>query len=107
MWSEQTQTQTLLLLVELKAKSLSLFDQSFSLRPLQVVLPSREDPDGPLVDMDLHLPLLCFSHTVLLQVIRRDMEEDQNSQECFLRRSFCRPGALLSSPRTQDGLLLV
>uniref|UniRef100_A0A3P9ME30 DENN/MADD domain containing 3a n=1 Tax=Oryzias latipes TaxID=8090 RepID=A0A3P9ME30_ORYLA len=48
---------------------------SFSLRPLQVVLPSREDPDGPLVDMDLHLPLLCFSPTVLLQVLSCLLQE--------------------------------
>ncbi|XP_075995603.1 DENN domain-containing protein 3 [Genypterus blacodes] len=42
---------------------------SFSLRPLHVVLPSREDPDRPVIDMDLHLPFLCFTHTTLLQVL--------------------------------------
>lgn len=44
-------------------------NQSFSLRPLQVVLPSREDQDRPVLDIDLHLPFLLFSHTALLQVI--------------------------------------
>uniref|UniRef100_A0A3B3BZP5 DENN domain containing 3 n=1 Tax=Oryzias melastigma TaxID=30732 RepID=A0A3B3BZP5_ORYME len=50
---------------------------SFSLRPLQVLLPSREDPDSPLVDMDLHLPLLCFSHTALLQVLSCLLQEQR------------------------------
>lgn len=43
--------------------------QSFSLRPLQVVLPSREDQDRPVMDIDLHLPFLLLSHAALLQVI--------------------------------------
>lgn len=42
--------------------------QSFNLRPLHLVLPSREDQDRPVIDLDLHLPFLCFSHTTLLQV---------------------------------------
>lgn len=33
-----------------------------------MVLPSREDQDRPVIDLDLHLPFLCFSHTTLLQV---------------------------------------
>lgn len=40
----------------------------FSLRPLTIVLPSREDKEHPVVDLDLHLPLLCFRSTQLLQV---------------------------------------
>lgn len=42
---------------------------SFSLRPLHVVLSSREDQDSPVIDIDLHLPFLCFTHTMLLQVL--------------------------------------
>uniref|UniRef100_A0A3B5MS39 DENN domain containing 3 n=1 Tax=Xiphophorus couchianus TaxID=32473 RepID=A0A3B5MS39_9TELE len=50
---------------------------SFSLRPLQVVLPSRDDPDSPLVDINLHLPLLCFTHTALLQVLSCLLQEQR------------------------------
>ncbi|XP_061822953.1 DENN domain-containing protein 3 [Nerophis lumbriciformis] len=42
---------------------------SFSLRPLLVVLPSREDQDSPIIDINLHLPFLCFSHAALLQIL--------------------------------------
>lgn len=42
--------------------------QMFNLQPLTIVLPSREDKDHPLVDLDLHLPLLCFRPRQLLQV---------------------------------------
>ncbi|KAJ8004732.1 hypothetical protein DPEC_G00139350 [Dallia pectoralis] len=41
----------------------------FSLRPLMVVLPSREDKDLPAVDLDLHLPFLCFTSEQILQII--------------------------------------
>ncbi|XP_019731831.1 DENN domain-containing protein 3 isoform X1 [Hippocampus comes] len=50
---------------------------SFSLRPLLVVLPSREDHDGPIIDVDLHLPLLCFSHTTLLQILSCLLQEQR------------------------------
>ncbi|KAM3595803.1 uncharacterized protein V6R79_003012 [Siganus canaliculatus] len=50
---------------------------SFSLRPLQVVLPSREDQDRPVIDIDLHLPFLCFSHTTLLQVLSCLLQEQR------------------------------
>eukprot|EP00064_Thunnus_orientalis_P008052 superscaffoldBa00000933_g8074 len=50
---------------------------SFSLRPLQVVLPSREDQDSPVIDIDLHLPFLCFSHTTLLQVLSCLLQEQR------------------------------
>ncbi|XP_071396714.1 DENN domain-containing protein 3 [Centroberyx affinis] len=50
---------------------------SFSLRPLQVVLPSREDQDGPIIDIDLHLPFLCFTHTTLLQVLSCLLQEQR------------------------------
>uniref|UniRef100_A0A3Q4H7X6 DENN domain-containing protein 3-like n=1 Tax=Neolamprologus brichardi TaxID=32507 RepID=A0A3Q4H7X6_NEOBR len=50
---------------------------SFSLRPLQVYLPSREDQDSPVVDIDLHLPFLCFTHTVLLQVLSYLLQEQR------------------------------
>ncbi|KAM4724802.1 DENN domain-containing protein 3 isoform 2-T2 [Anableps anableps] len=50
---------------------------SFSLRPLQVVLPSRDDQDSPVIDIDLHLPLLCFTHTALLQVLSCLLQEQR------------------------------
>ncbi|XP_069032261.1 LOW QUALITY PROTEIN: DENN domain-containing protein 3-like [Embiotoca jacksoni] len=50
---------------------------SFSLRPLQVVLPSRADQDSPVIDIDLHLPFLCFTHTALLQVLSYLLQEQK------------------------------
>ncbi|KAM6974768.1 DENN domain-containing protein 3 isoform 1-T2 [Tautogolabrus adspersus] len=50
---------------------------SFTLRPLQVVLPSREDQDSPVIDIDLHLPFLRFSHTTLLQVLSCLLQEQR------------------------------
>ncbi|XP_026205170.1 DENN domain-containing protein 3 [Anabas testudineus] len=50
---------------------------SFSIRPLQVVLPSREDQDSPVIDIDLHLPFLCFTHTTLLQVLSCLLQEQR------------------------------
>ncbi|KAJ8334059.1 hypothetical protein SKAU_G00396980 [Synaphobranchus kaupii] len=50
---------------------------AFSLRPLQIVLPSREDKDNPAVDLDLHLPFLCFKPTQLLQIITCIMMEQK------------------------------
>ncbi|XP_064410596.1 DENN domain-containing protein 3 isoform X2 [Latimeria chalumnae] len=41
----------------------------FHMKPLQIVLPSREDPDSPIVDLDLHLPFLCFKTKQILQII--------------------------------------
>ncbi|XP_054620553.1 DENN domain-containing protein 3 [Dunckerocampus dactyliophorus] len=50
---------------------------SFSLRPLQVVLPSREDQDSPIIDINLHLPFLCFSHAALLQILSCLLQEQR------------------------------
>ncbi|XP_075405326.1 DENN domain-containing protein 3 isoform X1 [Tenrec ecaudatus] len=41
----------------------------FNMKPLQVVFPSRMDPESPLIDLDLHLPLLCFRPEAVLQVL--------------------------------------
>uniref|UniRef100_A0A8C7RTE1 DENN domain-containing protein 3 n=1 Tax=Oncorhynchus mykiss TaxID=8022 RepID=A0A8C7RTE1_ONCMY len=41
----------------------------FNLRPLMIVLPSREDKEHPAVDLDLHLPFLCFRSKQILQII--------------------------------------
>nr|KAF6300400.1 DENN domain containing 3 [Myotis myotis] len=41
----------------------------FNLKPLQVVFPSRADPESPVVDLDLHLPLLCFRPEKVLQIL--------------------------------------
>lgn len=38
------------------------------MKPLQVVFPSRADPESPIIDLDLHLPLLCFRPEKVLQV---------------------------------------
>ncbi|KAG8515468.1 DENN domain-containing protein 3, partial [Galemys pyrenaicus] len=40
-----------------------------SMKPLQVVFPSRADPESPLIDLDLHLPFLCFRPEKVLQVL--------------------------------------
>uniref|UniRef100_A0AAR2IHC4 UDENN domain-containing protein n=1 Tax=Pygocentrus nattereri TaxID=42514 RepID=A0AAR2IHC4_PYGNA len=49
----------------------------FALRPLTIVLPSREDKDRPVVDLDLHLPFLCFTPRVLLQIITSILTEQR------------------------------
>ncbi|XP_056154239.1 DENN domain-containing protein 3 [Lampris incognitus] len=49
----------------------------FSLRPLQVVLPSKEHQDRPVIDIDLHLPFLCFTCTTLLQVLSCVLQEQR------------------------------
>ncbi|XP_053322135.1 DENN domain-containing protein 3 [Spea bombifrons] len=41
----------------------------FSMKPLHVVFPSREDPDSPIIDLDLHLPFLCFTPKEVLQIM--------------------------------------
>ncbi|KAH0617394.1 hypothetical protein JD844_015547 [Phrynosoma platyrhinos] len=41
----------------------------FNMKPLQVIFPSREDPDSPIIDLDLHLPFLCFKPAQVLQII--------------------------------------
>ncbi|XP_053571371.1 DENN domain-containing protein 3 [Bombina bombina] len=41
----------------------------FSMKPLQIVFPSREDPDSPIIDLDLHLPFLCFTPKQILQIM--------------------------------------
>uniref|UniRef100_A0A803XZD4 DENN domain-containing protein 3 n=1 Tax=Meleagris gallopavo TaxID=9103 RepID=A0A803XZD4_MELGA len=41
----------------------------FNMKPLQIIIPSREDPDSPVIDLDLHLPLLCFKPEQVLQII--------------------------------------
>lgn len=45
--------------------------QMFTLRPLTIVLPSREDKDHSAIDLDLHLPFFCFRPQQLLQVRSR------------------------------------
>ncbi|XP_032875815.1 DENN domain-containing protein 3 isoform X3 [Amblyraja radiata] len=41
----------------------------FNLNPLLIVLPSREDPNYPVADLDIHLPLLCFKPKCILQIL--------------------------------------
>lgn len=43
--------------------------QMFTLHPLTIVLPPREDKDHPAIDLDLHLPFFCFQPQQLLQVL--------------------------------------
>ncbi|KAM8841736.1 DENN domain-containing protein 3 isoform 2-T2 [Spinachia spinachia] len=50
---------------------------SFNLRPINVVLPSRHDQDSPIIDLDLHLPFLCFTHATLLQVLSCLLQEQK------------------------------
>lgn len=42
--------------------------QVFNMKPLQIVFPARADPESPVIDLDLHLPLLCFRPEKVLQV---------------------------------------
>uniref|UniRef100_A0A673B7Y7 DENN domain-containing protein 3-like n=1 Tax=Sphaeramia orbicularis TaxID=375764 RepID=A0A673B7Y7_9TELE len=49
----------------------------FSLRPLTIILPSGEDKDHPPVDLDLHLPFLCFRPQQLLQVLSCLLQEQR------------------------------
>ncbi|XP_073446515.1 DENN domain-containing protein 3 isoform X2 [Dendrobates tinctorius] len=41
----------------------------FSMKPLQIVFPSREDLESPIIDLDLHLPFLCFTPKQVLQIM--------------------------------------
>uniref|UniRef100_A0A8C5N1A7 DENN domain-containing protein 3 n=1 Tax=Leptobrachium leishanense TaxID=445787 RepID=A0A8C5N1A7_9ANUR len=41
----------------------------FDMEPLHIVFPSREDPDSPIIDLDLHLPFLCFTPKLVLQIM--------------------------------------
>uniref|UniRef100_A0A8I5N2C0 DENN domain containing 3 n=1 Tax=Papio anubis TaxID=9555 RepID=A0A8I5N2C0_PAPAN len=41
----------------------------FHMKPLQIVFPARADPESPILDLDLHLPLLCFRPEKVLQVL--------------------------------------
>ncbi|XP_007999830.3 DENN domain-containing protein 3 isoform X2 [Chlorocebus sabaeus] len=41
----------------------------FNMKPLQIVFPARADPESPILDLDLHLPLLCFRPEKVLQVL--------------------------------------
>nr|XP_023667797.1 DENN domain-containing protein 3 isoform X1 [Paramormyrops kingsleyae] len=49
----------------------------FNLRPLQIILPSTEDKEQPIIDLDLHLPFLCFKPRQLLQVITSMLTEQR------------------------------
>ncbi|XP_031154979.1 DENN domain-containing protein 3-like isoform X2 [Sander lucioperca] len=49
----------------------------FTLRPLTIVLPSREDKDHPAIDLDLHLPFICFRPQQLLQVLSCLLQEQR------------------------------
>ncbi|XP_070691895.1 DENN domain-containing protein 3-like [Pempheris klunzingeri] len=49
----------------------------FTIRPLTIVLPSREDKDLPAVDLDLHLPFFCFRPQQLLQVLSCLLQEQR------------------------------
>ncbi|XP_059971573.1 DENN domain-containing protein 3 isoform X1 [Mesoplodon densirostris] len=40
-----------------------------NMKPLQIVFPSRADPESPLIDLDLHLPLLCFRPEKVLEIL--------------------------------------
>ncbi|KAG9471550.1 hypothetical protein GDO78_014351 [Eleutherodactylus coqui] len=49
----------------------------FSMKPLQIVFPSREDLESPIIDLDLHLPFLCFSPKQVLQIIAYILTEQR------------------------------
>nr|DBA23953.1 TPA: hypothetical protein GDO54_011664 [Pyxicephalus adspersus] len=41
----------------------------FNMKPLQIFFPSREDLESPVIDLDLHLPFLCFTPKQVLQIM--------------------------------------
>ncbi|XP_008071354.1 DENN domain-containing protein 3 [Carlito syrichta] len=41
----------------------------FNMKPLQIVFPARADLESPVLDLDLHLPLLCFQPERVLQIL--------------------------------------
>ncbi|XP_072426027.1 DENN domain-containing protein 3 isoform X2 [Chiloscyllium punctatum] len=41
----------------------------FNLKPLQIILPSKEDPKYPTVDLNLHIPFLCFKPECILKIL--------------------------------------
>ncbi|PNJ18008.1 DENND3 isoform 9, partial [Pongo abelii] len=41
----------------------------FNMKSLQIVFPARADPESPILDLDLHLPLLCFRPEKVLQIL--------------------------------------
>ncbi|XP_038567498.1 DENN domain-containing protein 3-like isoform X2 [Micropterus salmoides] len=49
----------------------------FTLHPLTIVLPSREDKDHPAIDLDLHLPFFCFRPQQLLKVLSCLLQEQR------------------------------
>uniref|UniRef100_A0A3B5N053 UDENN domain-containing protein n=1 Tax=Xiphophorus couchianus TaxID=32473 RepID=A0A3B5N053_9TELE len=49
----------------------------FTLRPLTIVLPSSEDKSLQAVDLDLHLPFLCFRPQQLLLVLSSLLQEQR------------------------------
>ncbi|XP_056299493.1 DENN domain-containing protein 3-like isoform X2 [Pseudoliparis swirei] len=49
----------------------------FTLCPLTIVLPSREDKDHPVIDLDLHLPFFCFRPQQLLQGLSCLLQEQR------------------------------
>lgn len=40
-----------------------------NMKQLQIVFPSHANPKSPIIDLDLHMPLLCFSPEKGLQVL--------------------------------------
>ncbi|XP_067304595.1 DENN domain-containing protein 3 isoform X2 [Pseudorasbora parva] len=49
----------------------------FTLLPLTIILPSKEDKNHPVIDLDLHLPFLCFKPRELLQIIASILTEQR------------------------------
>lgn len=91
----------------------------FTLRPLTIVLPSREDKDHPAVDLDLHLPFFCFRPQQLLQVLhtpvvlmliqREEAHINSHDSVCsvvhFSDPVSCPVGAILSPAGTAGGVI--
>ncbi|XP_051519043.1 DENN domain-containing protein 3-like [Myxocyprinus asiaticus] len=49
----------------------------FNLKPLQIELPARVEADQPVVDLNLHLPFLCFKPKQILQIISSILMEQR------------------------------
>lgn len=91
------------------AEFCSFFFQMFTLRPLTITLPSREDKNLPVIDLDLHLPFLCFRPQQLLLVLHANLAPKSNKGR-FRLTITCLPvsissGAFLPSTGAAGGVV--
>lgn len=80
----------------------------FTLDPLTIVLPSKEDKDHPAIDLDLNLPFCCFRPQQLLQVLDTPVvsvfvkQEKTHTLSQLLSSLYPSVGVVLSTAGTAD-----